>query len=122
MNAIVNTIDLSLFAYLPDELKEIILEFDPNRRTLLNDLCNELRLAVPYWFRMHGIVPALAYADRALKNVMDNKVMCVWDISLAAGCDHCGEIKSSKLMLCYIKHVSVEHSFGLWCNNCISTF
>jgi len=108
-----------IFAYLPFELKELILEYDPNRRTLLNTLCNELRLGVPYWYRMRGIVQIINYADRNLKNVMDLKVLTCWDISLASSCDFCGEKKSTKSIISYIKNLNQDYYFGMYCNRCI---
>jgi hypothetical protein len=110
----------SIFAYLPEEVKIIIYEYDPNRRNMLNQLCNEIRFFVPYWFNKKGNVYTNRYMDIESRLCIFNKNNCSSEMKLAFMCDNCPAIKCPKLILLYIRPVCLVDYGGLYCDTCLA--
>jgi len=106
----------NFFSLLPEEIQRIILEFNPHRRLL----CNEMRLFTPYWFARKGLYTQRFFMSPEDAQLIKNKLECVYNISLAGSCDNCNKLKTPRLMLEYIAPSNDENWGGLFCETCLN--
>lgn len=110
---------IPLFKYLPDVLKELIYEYDPNRRVLLNKICNEYRLFFPFWVRTTGDIGLRLFLNDDIKRYIFTKYTTMVELCLSSGCDNCYCIKTSRMILRYIEKNCFENYGGLYCDKCL---
>lgn len=111
---------ISLFKDLPTELKEIIYEYDPNRRVILNQVCNEFRLQFPLWVRKLGNIFARLFLDIDSRRYILTKHNAMFELRVSSECDNCYCNKSPKMILLYTKPGRyLEDYGGLFCNDCL---
>ena len=102
---------------LPLDIQLLICEYDPERRLVLDKLCNMLRLYVPYWYFKKGYWTRSMHYDLSMSRVKENIMRSLEAVS---ECCFCDELKSSGMILEYLGSRRYSNGCGLYCDICFN--
>lgn len=108
---------LKKIAQLPLDIQLSIFEYDPNRRIVLDKLCNMLRLYVPFWYFTKGSWTTMLHYDRSVIHEKDNTIRYIQAVS---ECCLCNKLKSSTMILEYLGNGRYYNGCGLYCDVCLN--
>jgi len=102
---------------LPVDIQLLICEYDPERRLVLDKLCNMLRLYVPFWYFKKGYWTRSMHYDLSMSRVKENIMRSLEAVSECCLCD---KLKSSGMILEYLGRQRYYNGCGLYCNKCFN--